>query len=121
LPGSPEIFAFRRFIFYNLPGDLFMGCSHKTLFKVTEVSMDGQTEMISRPTPRDLLGGMALACSLTWVFVGGCSGTAGDEGTVNLIAAQEAELKNPLLAEKAAKFSGSLSVAPGRKPHPRAR
>jgi hypothetical protein len=76
--------------------------------------MDGRPETETRWI-RDSFGLLSLTCSLSWVISHGCSGTAGDEGTVNLIAAQEAESQHPQLAKKAAKFSGSLGIAPSPK------
>ncbi|WZP01007.1 hypothetical protein EP7_002669 [Isosphaeraceae bacterium EP7] len=76
--------------------------------------MDGRLETGTRWI-RDSIGLLSLAGSLSLLTWQGCSGTAGDEGTVNLIAAQEAEAQNPKLAVKAAKFSGSIGVAPKPK------
>jgi hypothetical protein len=75
--------------------------------------MDGRAETTMISTTRDLVARITLIGCLTSGFAGGCScsGTAGDEGTVNLIAAREAGLKNPAMAKKAT-FTGPIGVAP---------
>jgi hypothetical protein len=59
---------------------------------------------------------MVLGIAALVVLTPGCGGgTSGDEGTVDLVKAQEAAASNPAIAKKAARLSGGLTESPKKK------